>query len=80
MLKKCTKWRLQISMLFYFTPDTEDRKHGEQNGLETRVVHALNDEFSTWKVIIWVWANASNTPPDQYGGNIENQRYWRPFK
>ncbi len=24
-------------------PDDEERKHGEQTGLDTRVVHAVND-------------------------------------
>ena len=27
--------------------DTEVRKRGEQTGLETLVVHALNDDYST---------------------------------
>ena len=29
----------------YSVPDIEARKRGEQNGLDTRVVHALNDEY-----------------------------------
>jgi hypothetical protein len=29
---------------YYYTPDVEARKRGEQTGLDTLVVHALNDE------------------------------------
>ena len=29
----------------YSVTDIEARKRGEQNGLDTRVVHALNDEY-----------------------------------
>ncbi len=33
---------------FLVQTDTEWRKRGEQTGLDTLVVHALNDECSTW--------------------------------
>ncbi len=36
---------------FWTETDTEARKHGEQTGLDTLVVHAVNDEdwlFSTY--------------------------------
>jgi len=31
---------------FYYIPDADTRKCGEQTGLETRVVHTLNNGFS----------------------------------
>jgi hypothetical protein len=31
-------------------PDAEERKRGEQTGLDTLVVHALNDGYSVWEV------------------------------
>ena len=30
---------------FWADPDAEARKRGEQTGLDTRVVHALNDGY-----------------------------------
>ena len=30
---------------FWAVPDAEARKRGEQTGLDTRVVHALNDGY-----------------------------------
>ena len=30
---------------FWVTTDAEERKRGEQTGLDTLVVHALNDEY-----------------------------------
>ena len=30
--------------IFWTVTDTEARKHGEQTGLDTLVVHAVNDE------------------------------------
>ena len=30
---------------FWTTTDAEARKRGEQTGLDTRVVHAVNDEY-----------------------------------
>jgi len=54
--------------------DTEALRRGDQNGLETRVVHALNHGCS----ISWVFlrklgeftANASNTPPGECGRKV----------
>ena len=37
-------------------PDAEGRKRGEQTGLDTRVVHALNDEC-------WVWGVSTPSGP-----------------
>ncbi len=55
--------------------DAEARKRGEQTGLDTLVVHALNDVylllgpngFSSE-------ANARSRPPGEYGRKIKTQR------
>ena len=54
------------------------RKHGEQTGLDTLVVHAVNDECSSLVIalleLIRGPANALNTPPGEYGRKTETQR------
>ena len=53
--------------------DAEARKRGEQIGLDTLVVHAVNDEC-------WVSgrlgaaANAISSPPEEYARKCETQR------
>ena len=37
---------------FWTVTDTEERKPGEQTGLDTPVVLALNDEYLVWRVSI----------------------------
>ena len=37
-------------------PDTEARKRGEQTGLDTLVVHAVNDGY-------WVWGVSTPSVP-----------------
>ena len=36
----------------WFKTDAEERKHGEQTGLDTLVVHAVNDECSDSEIIL----------------------------
>ena len=53
--------------------DTEARKHGDQTGLDTLVVHAVNDEC--W--LLEEFSDAVNTisiPPGEYGRKIKTQR------
>ena len=55
--------------------DAQARKPGEQTGLDTPVVLAVND-------VCWVWdqrwfraeVNAISIPPGEYGRKIETQR------
>ncbi len=55
--------------------DAEARKPGEQTGLDTPVVLALNDECLVWRVSICrAEANALSTPPGEYGRKAETQR------
>lgn len=51
--------------------DVEGRRHGYQMGLETPVVHAVNDECS---YMIIVRSKRISTPPEEYGRKIETQR------
>ena len=55
--------------------DAEARKRGEQTGLDTRVVHALNDADLVC-ALHWVRAeaNAISLPPGEYGRKAETQR------
>ena len=55
--------------------DAEVRKRGEQTGLDTLVVHAVNDECWTLAGLpAGVAANALSTPPGEYGRKVETQR------
>ena len=36
---------------FWALPDAETRKRGERTGLDTRVVHAVNDGHQVWEVL-----------------------------
>ena len=55
--------------------DAEARKRGEQTGLDTLVVHAVNDVC--WMVggyTLAVEANAISTPPGEYDRKVKTQR------
>ena len=55
--------------------DAEVRKRGEQTGLDTLVVHAVNDECSTsGNLFFGVAANALSIPPGEYGRKVKTQR------
>ena len=55
--------------------DAEVRKRGEQTGLDTLVVHAINDECQPLVgLLISGAANALSIPPGEYGRKIKTQR------
>ena len=55
--------------------DAEARKLGEQTGLDTLVVLALNDADLVWAVqSVRAGANALSPPPGEYGRKAETQR------
>ena len=55
--------------------DAQARKRGEQTGLDTLVVHALNDAYLVWAVqSVRAEANAISMPPGEYGRKAETQR------
>ena len=55
--------------------DAEARKRGEQTGLDTLVVHALNDAYLVLAIhLVSAGANALSMPPGEYGRKAETQR------
>ena len=55
--------------------DTEVRKRGEQTGLDTLVVHAVNDECqSSGSMLFGDTPNGLSIPPGEYGRKIKTQR------
>ena len=57
------------------TTDAEARKRGEQTGLDTLVVHAVNDECQTSaSMLVGVTPNGLSIPPGEYGRKIKTQR------
>ncbi len=66
-MAKATRWA---------APDTETRQHGERTGLETPVVHAVNDASSTFTPHRGggVKVNTISWPPGEYGRKIKTQR------
>ncbi len=55
--------------------DAEARKRGDQTGLDTLVVHAVNDEYSLWLVLTGrSQVNTISIPPGKYGRKIKTQR------
>ena len=61
---------------FWADTDAETRKRGEQTGLDTLVVHAVNDESLGVGGIdpFSAAANALSTPPGEYGRKAKTQR------
>ncbi len=56
--------------------DAEARKPGEQTGLDTPVVLAVNDEHLVWGVmkVPLSGENSLSVPPGEYGRKAETQR------
>ena len=56
--------------------DAEARKRGEQTGLDTLVVHAVNDGYFVEEGTdpFSAGANALSTPPGEYGRKAKTQR------
>ncbi len=55
--------------------DTQMRKRGEQTGLDTLVVHAVNDVYLE-VVVLEPWLSeltALSRPPGEYGRKIKTQ-------
>ncbi len=57
-------------------PDVDARKRGEQTGLDTLVVHAVNDDYwmSDSLCETGIEANALSNPPGKYDRKIKTQR------
>ena len=61
---------------YWTATDAEARKRGEQTGLDTLVVHAVNDEYQVRGAskILRAVANALSIPPGEYDRKVETQR------
>ena len=60
---------------FWIATDAEARKLGEQTGLDTLVVHAVNDGCSVLPRFRGsAQANALSIPPGEYARKSETQR------
>ncbi len=67
--------RTPIAKAAYYTEtDAEARKRGERTGLDTLVVHAVNDEDSLLAIHSSGQAKALSLPPGEYDRKIETQR------
>ena len=61
--------------LIWPNTDAEARKLGEQTGLDTLVVHAVNDECQPLgSLLLGGAANALSIPPGEYDRKIKTQR------
>jgi hypothetical protein len=60
---------------YWLVSDAEARKRGEQTGLDTLVVHAVNDECQLLACMHVSGAdNSLSIPPGEYGRKIKTQR------
>ena len=61
---------------FWPKTDAEGRKRGERTGLDTLVVHAVNDghRVSGGSTPLGAAANAMSAPPGEYGRKAKTQR------
>ena len=52
--------------------DADMRKRGDQTGLDTLVVHAVNDEcWVSGTRVLGAEVNAISTPPGEYGRKVK---------
>jgi hypothetical protein len=54
--------------------DAKTRKRGEQTGLDTLVVHAVNDGCSSSGFYFGDTVNTLSIPPGEYGRKVKTQR------
>ncbi len=54
--------------------DAQARKRGERTGLDTLVVHALNDVCLVSGVTLGAGGNPLSIPPGEYNRKVETQR------
>jgi hypothetical protein len=60
---------------YWSVSDAEARKRGEQTGLDTLVVHAVNDGCQLLGSLLFSGAeNSLSIPPGEYGRKIKTQR------
>ena len=60
---------------FWLATDAHARKRGEQTGLDTLVVHALNDVCLVLEALAFsAGGNPLSIPPGEYDRKVETQR------
>ncbi len=60
---------------FWPITDAEARKRGEQTGLDTLVVHAVNDAYQVLGIrFLGAEVNTVSMPPGEYARKSETQR------
>ena len=66
--------------VIWLVTDAEARKRGDQTGLDTLVVRALNDVCLVLVPQgISAVGNLLSIPPGEYDRKVETQRNWREF-
>ena len=64
-----------VKTALWIATDAETRKRGEQTGLDTLVVHAVNDECQmSGSLLFGVAPNGLSIPPGEYGRKVKTQR------
>ncbi len=58
----------------WLVTDAQARKRGEQTGLDTLVVHALNDVCLVLGLALSAGGNPLSIPPGEYDRKVETQR------
>ena len=59
---------------YWLITDAQARKRGEQTGLDTLVVHALNDVCLVLELSFSAGGNPLSIPPGEYDRKVETQR------
>ena len=59
---------------YWLIIDAEARKRGDQTGLDTLVVHALNDVCLVLEFSFSAVGNLLSIPPGEYDRKVETQR------
>ena len=59
---------------YWLVIDAQARKRGEQTGLDTLVVHALNDVCLVLENFFSAEGNPLSMPPGEYDRRVETQR------
>jgi hypothetical protein len=59
---------------YWLITDAQARKRGEQTGLDTLVVHALNDVCLVLGLRLSAVGNLLSIPPGEYDRKVETQR------
>ena len=71
MLRYDTEHQLRRQLATKPNIDTQARKRGDQTGLDTLVVHALNYGYSTYAIHCWCLSESIKYPPGKYAASLK---------